>query len=124
MAASMPVATMRALRLEQRHRLALHVRTHQGAVGIVVFQERDERGRDGDELLGRDVHVVDHLAGQLGDLRLSAAGDALVDERAVLVERLVRLRDDVLVLLVRGEIVDLVGDADDGGMAVFVLTLL
>ena len=52
----------RRLRLEERHGLALHVRAHQGAVGVVVLEERDERGRHGDDLLGRDVHVLD-LAG-------------------------------------------------------------
>ena len=50
------------LRLEQRHRLALHVRAHQGAVGVVVLKERDERRGDAHDLLGRDVHVFD-LAG-------------------------------------------------------------
>ena len=43
----------RRLRLEERHGLALHVRAHQGAVGVVVLEERDERGRHRDDLLGR-----------------------------------------------------------------------
>ena len=29
---------------QQRHGLALHVRAHQRAVGVVVLQERDQRG--------------------------------------------------------------------------------
>ena len=29
---------------QQRDGLALHVRTHERAVGVVVFEERDERG--------------------------------------------------------------------------------
>ena len=49
----------RRLGLEERHRLALHVRAHQGAVGVVVLEERDERRRDRDDLLGRHVHVLD-----------------------------------------------------------------
>ncbi len=44
---------------QERHRLALHVRAHQRAVGVVVLQERDQAGRDADHLLGRDVHVLD-----------------------------------------------------------------
>ena len=44
---------------QQRHRLALHVRAHQRAVGVVVLEERDQAGRDADHLLGRDVHVLD-----------------------------------------------------------------
>ena len=54
----------RRSRHEQRHRLALHVRTHQGAVGVVVLQERDQRRRDRHDLLGRHVHVV-HAVGRL-----------------------------------------------------------
>ena len=42
--ASRPVPTGRRLDLEQRHRLALHVGAHQGAVGVVL-QERDQRRR-------------------------------------------------------------------------------
>ena len=46
----------------QRHRLALHVRAHQGAVGVVVLEERNERRRDRNKLLRRDVHQVDGIA--------------------------------------------------------------
>ncbi len=44
---------------QQRHRLPLHVRTHQRAVRVVVLEERDQAGGDADHLLGRDVHVLD-----------------------------------------------------------------
>ena len=43
---------------QQRHRLALHVRTHEGPVGVVVFQERDQARRYPDHLLGRNVDVL------------------------------------------------------------------
>ena len=55
-------ADQRRFAVNQRHGLALHVRTHQGAVGVVVFEERNQAGGDGDELLGRNVDVVDFLA--------------------------------------------------------------
>ncbi len=97
------------LRFQKRHRLALHVRAHEGAVGIVVFKERNERRRDGNELLGADVHVVDALAGELGNDFFMAAADALVDETPLFVQRFVRLRDDVAVLFVRREVIDVVG---------------
>ena len=58
-----PGADQRRVGLEQRHRLALHVRAHQRAVGVVVFQKRDQRGRHRDELVGRDVHVL-HVLGR------------------------------------------------------------
>ncbi len=37
---------------DQRHRLPLHVRAHQRAVGVVVFQERNQRRRHRHKLLG------------------------------------------------------------------------
>ena len=52
-------ADQRRLAAHQRNRLALHVGTHQGTVGVVVLEERDHRGRDRHHLARRDVHVVD-----------------------------------------------------------------
>ena len=52
-------ADERRVGAHQRHRLALHVRAHQRAVGVVVLEERDQRRGDRDELLGRHVHEVD-----------------------------------------------------------------
>ena len=57
-------ADERRARIEQRHGLALHVRAHQRAVRVVVLEERNERGGDRDELLRRDVHVVDAIRRQ------------------------------------------------------------
>ena len=47
---------------QQRNGLALHVRTHERAVGVVVFEERNQARRHGNELLRRHVHVM-HLVG-------------------------------------------------------------
>ena len=52
----------RRLRAQQRHGLPLHVRAHQRAVRVVVLEERNQRGGDGDELLRADVDVVDFIA--------------------------------------------------------------
>ena len=52
-------ADERRIRLHERHRLTLHVRAHEGAVGVVVLEERDERRGDRNELLRRHVHEVD-----------------------------------------------------------------
>ena len=43
----------RRLRNQQRHCLTLHVRTHQGAVRVVILQERNHGGRDGEYHLPR-----------------------------------------------------------------------
>ena len=99
----------RALGLEERHRLALHVRAHEGAVGVVVLEERDQRRGHGDDLLGADVHVLDLVRARLRERVPVARRDALADEVAVVVERRVRLRDVVLLLLVGREVLDLVG---------------
>ena len=68
---------------QQRHGLALHVGTHEGAVGVVVFQEGDERGRDGDHLAGRDVHEGHLVTGAHFHFALDAHGHELVQEVAV-----------------------------------------
>ena len=98
------------LGLEQRHCLALHVRAHQGAVGVVVLEERDQRRGDGHNLLGADVHVFDLVGARLGERVAVACRDALVVEVALCVELGIGLRDVMLLLLVRGEIDDLVGE--------------
>ena len=55
-------ADKRCFCAEQRHGLTLHVRTHQCAVGVIVFQERDERRRNRNQLLWRNVHQRDLVA--------------------------------------------------------------
>ena len=70
----------RRLGLEQRHGLALHVRAHQRAVGVVVLEERDQRRRHRDDLLGADVHVLDLRRPRLGELVAVAGGHALVEK--------------------------------------------
>jgi hypothetical protein len=105
-------ADVRRLGTQQRHGLALHVRAHQGAVRVVVLEERDERRRQRHDLARRDVHVVHGVRRDLADLAaLGADEHERVDELAGLrVDRRVRLGDDVPVLLVGGQVVDLVGD--------------
>ena len=73
---------------DQRHGLALHVGAHQGAVGVVVLQEGDQRGRDAHDLLGRDVHEA-HLVG-LGEFK----GFAAARRRARVVEFADRVEAD------------------------------
>ena len=89
---------------EQRHGLALHVGAHQGAVGVVVLEERHQGGGEGDELLRRDVDVMDLALGQ--DLEVPALADAdqIVEEIALLVHPGVGLGDDPLLLLPGGQV--------------------
>ncbi len=75
-------ADERRLGPDQRHRLTLHVRAHQGAVGVVVLEERDQRGRHRDQLLRRNVDVADVLARHELELAGLAGVDPLVLETA------------------------------------------
>src|SRR6266545_6624988 len=92
------------LRAEEGHRLALHVRAHEGAVGVVVLQERDQGGRHRHQLLGADVDVVDLLPLGEDEVPRLARGDALVRDLPVLRQLDVGLGDRVLVLLPGGEV--------------------
>ncbi|MPN24191.1 hypothetical protein SDC9_171585 [bioreactor metagenome] len=89
--------------------MALHVRTHQRAVCVVVFKERNHRRCNRDQLLGRNVHIIDLFGLHLEYFIPYAHHDALVGKPlAGLVKRFVGLRDDVLVLFVSGHVGDLV----------------
>jgi hypothetical protein len=98
-------ADERRLGLQQRHRLTLHVRAHQRAVGVVVLEERDERGRDRDQLLGRHVDQVDVLARRQRVFARLAGVDQIVLELALLVEMRVGLGHGVAHLLGGGHVV-------------------
>ena len=106
-------ADERGVGLQQRHRLALHVRAHQRAVGVVVLEERDHRRGDRPDLLGRDVHEVDVLGRDRHVLAGLRAADDLgaLELAGLVVDRRVRLRDELLLLLRGVEVDDLVGDA-------------
>ena len=97
-------ADKRRPRAEQRHRLALHVRSHQRAVGVVVLEERNQRRGHRDELLGRDVDELDVVARREDEVAGLARVDAFLRQLAVVVDRGVGLGDDVLVLFPRRQV--------------------
>ena len=104
---SRPVPTSGASRNEQRHALALHVRTHQRAVRVVVLEERNQPGGHRDELLRRDVHVVDLRRLDFEEVAAVTDRHFLLSEMPLLVDRRVRLRDEEVLFAVAGEIIDL-----------------
>ncbi len=112
-------ADQRRLVAHQRHGLTLHVRTHQGAVRVVVLEERDHRGRDRHHLTRRDVEVLD--IGGAHELHLGALlahQHTLVGDTAAAVEVGVGLTDEEAILLVGGHVLDLVGDDTVDDLAV------
>jgi len=89
------------LSAQERHGLALHVGAHQGAVGIIVLQERDQRRRNAYHLLRRHVHVRDAIRRLKDELVVHAGRDALVYYLSEGVQAGVRLRDNIVLLVVR-----------------------
>ena len=93
----------------QRDRLLLHVRAHQGTVSIVVLQERNHGGTNGDHLARGNVNVV-HTGG-IGhsDVTLLQADlDALTDQTAFLVLLHLGLSNSEAILLISGEVLNLI----------------
>ena len=76
---------------QQRHSLTLHVGAHQGTVGVVILQEGNEGGSHGDHHSGGNIDVIDDVAVNGDDLVAVTAGDTLVGQAAVLIQRLVGL---------------------------------
>ncbi len=95
-------ADQRSFAADQRHSLALHVGTHQGAVGVVVFKERNQAGGDGNELLRRNVDVIHFIAMLQDEVTGLAAVDEFGGDAQLFVERNVGLGDDVLVFFPSG----------------------
>ncbi len=108
---SSPVPTSGVCGIEERYALPLHVGAHERTVRVIVLQERNQRRRDRDELLGRDVHVVDAAGRRERRVALMAAQHQLIDKRPVRVERGIGLRDRRVFLAVGIEPRDLRRDA-------------
>ena len=104
----------RRIRHHQRHSLLLHVCAHECTGVIVVLKEGDHSGGNRHHHLRRHVHIINASGIDGSDLGGLAGGDLRVDEAAVLVQRLVCLRDDVAILHVSGHVYHLVSDAVNG----------
>ncbi len=73
-----------------------------------MFQERNQRSRHRDDLLGTDIHEVDLVRRGQGELVLRAARNQIVGEFALVAEGCVRLRDHVLALFDGRQVIDLI----------------
>jgi hypothetical protein len=96
---------------QQRHRLPLHVGAHQRAVGVIVLEERNQAGSNGDELLGRNIHVIDPGWLDVNEVAFSPAHYAVGGEFALIVKWRVGLGDDECFLAVGREVINALADA-------------
>src|SRR5260370_844014 len=94
----------RGFALNGRHSLALHVGTHERAVGVVIFEERNQAGSHGNKLLRRNVDIVDFVAALQHEVTGLTAVDQFGRNLQAVVERNVGLCHDVLVFFPRGKI--------------------
>ncbi len=81
----------RSLTDHERNCLTLHVAAHERAVGIIVFQKRNQRRGHTHKLVGRNVHQFDTLALYHHHFSENTRRDHLIDKLAVLAERRVCL---------------------------------
>ncbi len=93
---------------QSRNRLTLHVRAHQGAVSIVVFEERDERGRNRNQLFRAHVDKINRIGGRQCVVAGFPGADQIVVELAVFIEVRVGLRHGVTHFFGRRHVVNFV----------------
>ena len=98
----------RTLGTHQRNSLAHHVRSHERAVGVVVFKEGNQRCRDGCDLCGRNVHKLHIFRRNNGEIGIPAGFHGLADKGTVGIERSVALGDGLALLDFSGEIYHIV----------------
>ena len=102
-------ADKRRFGFDQRHSLTLHVRSHQCAVGVIIFQERNERGGNRNKLLRAHVHQGDDVAWRHQEFASLTRRNEFLHKAAVCGQFGVRLRHGVLLLFHCGEIENIVG---------------
>ena len=90
--------------MKQRHSLTHHVRSHQRTVGIIVLQERNQRGCDRGYLLWRYVHQIHIHRRYYREVCILTTLHHLADESTIVIQRRITLTDDVLRLFLSCQI--------------------
>ena len=94
----------RSLGTQQRYGLAHHVRSHQRTVGIVVFEEGNERCGNRGDLSRRHVHQV-HLVGRHdGEVGIQTGFYLVADKGTVVIERGITLSDNLTLFNLGGQV--------------------
>ncbi|CNP95075.1 Uncharacterised protein [Neisseria gonorrhoeae] len=73
----------RFFRTQTRHCLTLHVGTHQCAVRVIVFQERNQGCRNGYHLTGCHVHILDAVGRCHNGFAFFTTGNQIANQIAV-----------------------------------------
>ena len=100
----------RSFCFKQRNCLTLHVRTHEGSVSIIVFEERDHCRSDGNNHLRRYVHKVDALSFALKDLVTVSCINLGTCKLVILGKRFISLCNSVVILDISCHINNFVGN--------------
>ena len=99
----------RFLRTQAGHRLTLHVGTHQRAVGVIVLEERNERGGHRHDLRRGHVDVLDAVGRDQLGLAVDTHRHQLAGQLAFVIDLGVGLGDHVAAFLDGRQEIDLVG---------------
>ena len=75
----------RGFGLEKRNCLTHHVRSHEGAVRIVVLEEWNQGSRHGSHLVRGHVHIIHFLLGNDREIGLETALDAVFEDVSVVI---------------------------------------
>ena len=108
----------RSFRTQQRHALALHVRTHQRTVRVIVFQERNQRSSDRNQLLRRNVDEIDFFRMSKFKFTGFAAGNQVIFKMAVIFNLGIGLGNFELAFFIGGQIDNFIGNHAVDNLAV------
>ena len=97
-------ANQRRISADQRHRLTLHVGTHQRAVRVIVFQERNQSRSYGHKLLRRNVNRRHFFRLHQAEITTLTDGDQFILESAIAIHIGIGLRHDQTLFFHRGQI--------------------
>jgi hypothetical protein len=90
---SRPVPTIGTSGRIKRNSLALHVRSHQRTVGIIMLQERNQRSTQTNDLVRRNVHVFHFIFIKDREVTCFTANNLIFSEIAFLVQWRICLGD-------------------------------
>ncbi len=94
----------------ERHGLTLHVRTHKGPVGVIMFEEGYQCRGCADELFRGDVHECNLIGAYEINASALLGRYQLADQLAVFIHGGIGLGDIILLFFHCAQIPDVIGD--------------